>query len=690
MEAKNGTHSTNRSRSRLAARTWLIAAGLVVAVAVVFGASLGFDFLNWDDPQQVLGNPLVNSPSRVFLDAWRQPYWGLYIPVSYNFLACEAALAWRTDPVSGQSLLQPWVFHAGNLLLHAANTVLVFLLLRRLLLNVSGTLRVPSAENVDIVVCGSDDRADGTRSVPDTLAAALGAALFAMHPSQIESVAWISEVRGLLCGLFGLLALWQYVEYADSRRSLQGRIVLYCGASAALVLALLSKPAAVALPLMAAVLGVGLVRRRPAAVAVEMLPWLAAAAAVALKTKQLQPGALLEPPSFLAGPLIALDAIGFYLYKLFVPLQLSTDYGRTPQYVLSGRSFQLGWIILPVVIASLAWFKPRCMPLVCFALFLAWLTPVLGLVTFDYQRISTVGDRYAYLAMLGPALLSAWLLARYWNARTVAAAAVVCAGLAALSFFQLDVWRNTSGLFAHALEVNPRSAVARFHLGYAAFLKGDYKEAIDWYQESLKFGPDHLETHLALANALDMSGRSQEARDVLHTAPARSRDDEQTVREALQAVESKPEINAGQADETAGHIADARRHYLAALRIDPHNATAHYNLGNLAFAARDWQEAAAHYRSALETRPDYAQAHANLSFVLVQLGEADDAIAQARAALTISPKLLAAEMALGQALLRKGENKEAAAAFERALFLVAPDSAEEGEIEKWLRKAGRP
>ena len=214
--------------SRLPARAWPLACGLALIVFVVFGSAVRFGFSHWDDPQQVLENPNVNRPSWQGVRAsWRAPYWGLYIPVSYSVLAFEAAIAQRVDPVSGLSELRPSVFHLGNLLLHAACTV--------------AGLRAPAAiartqhRTRSSALPVGDRMSSRRRSVMRTLVAAgLGALLFAVHPLQVESVAWISEVRGLLCGLFALLALWQYVEYADARRSGRVRAMLYAGATAAL------------------------------------------------------------------------------------------------------------------------------------------------------------------------------------------------------------------------------------------------------------------------------------------------------------------------------------------------------------------------------------------------------------------------------------------------------------------------
>ncbi len=673
------------------ARAWPWACGLALIVFVVFGAAASFAFLDWDDVRQIQQNPNVNRPSWQGVRAtWRAPYWGLYIPVSYTALAFEAAVAERVDPRSGLSELRPSVFHVGNLLLHAACTVLVFVLLRNVV-----TVPTNAARR-----CPHDEE-PSRRSVMSTAAAAgLGALLFAVHPLQVESVAWISEVRGLLCGLFALLALWQYVEYADTGRSGGVRTACYAGATAALLLALLSKPAAVAVPLLAGVLGVGLLRRRPATVFLEILPWVVCAAAACLITKRLQPDeAMAYVPSLATRPLIALDALSFYVGKFFVPLPLGADYGRTPQFVLGGSSFQVGWIILPVLAVALVLLRQRRLPLVGFALFVAWLVPVLGIVPFNFQRISTVADRYVYLSMLGPAFVVAWIVQRWWSRPLAAAAAAVVGMLAVVSFLQLGAWRDTRTLFEHALTVNPRSAVAEYHLGHVAFLDGRHEDAVECYRKSLEYRPDFLETYVDLANCLFAWGKADDAFTVLRESLEYASESEKAfIQQKLAELRSRQyvvneataEINLGVAQEAAGRIEEARRHYLTAIRIEPKLATGHYNLGNLAMAQGNYSLALEYYETALKFQPEYAQARANMGGVFLQLGRLQDAIAQERAALIIDRTLLPARIMLGQALLKSGARDKAAVEFRAALSQVPSDSPQAADIRNWLRRAEGP
>ena len=167
---------------------WPAALLLAVVVAAVYGQVAGFKFLNWDDRQQVVDNPLVNPPSwQGIAAAWRRPYWGLYVPLSYTWFALEAVVARRVAQPDATGGLSPAVFHLGNLFLHLGCTLLTLAILRRLL---KLGMAAPAAGN------------DAAAARHLDVAACAGALLFAVHPLQVESVAWISEGRGLLCACF--------------------------------------------------------------------------------------------------------------------------------------------------------------------------------------------------------------------------------------------------------------------------------------------------------------------------------------------------------------------------------------------------------------------------------------------------------------------------------------------------------
>jgi len=469
--------NTNASSTLHPVLPVLLLAAIVVGV---FGQVVGQGFLSWDDGQHVVGNPRFNPVTLSGVaQFWTEPYWGLYVPLSYTFFAAEAYLAERALPDGAGWTLNPAVFHLGSLLLHVACVLLVFAILRRL--------------------------------VRHDWAACAGAFLFALHPVQVESVAWISETRGLLCAVFSLCAVWLYHHFA-CRDVTRWAAVYYALATAAFVAGLLCKPAAVAAPLMIGVIQIGLLRRPVRRTLLGLAPWLAIALASVALTKSLQPDRLawFVPPLW-SRPLVAGDALAFYLYKLAVPFQCGPDYGRTPAWVMRQWWLYVAWLPPAAVLIAL-WFAPgRRLWLTAAGLFVVWLLPVLGFVPFDFQRISTVADRYLYLAMLGPALALSLLLAGRRSRWTLVPAAVLLGTLAFLSFVQGSCWRSDATLFARALRVNPQSVVANHNLGTGLYLKDRFDAAVPYFQRVLDVDANHPESQLGLGAALIELGKTEEA-----------------------------------------------------------------------------------------------------------------------------------------------------------------------------------
>lgn len=670
---------------------------LIAAVLAVFGQVAGHKFLIWDDEGHVAHNPRFNPVTwRSVGRFWtEESYWGLYIPLSYTFFGAEALIAQRPAPDRNGWTLNPSVFHLGNLGLHVLCVLLVFTILRRLV--------------------GHDG------------AACAGALLFALHPVQVESIAWISETRGVLCGVFSLLAIWQYLCYAcpsPCRRRLQsptepagsgsatgvasynspargaadeGAAVSrrtrghYVLATAAFLLALLSKPAAVAVPLIALVLELGLLRRPVRRVLLGLSPWLIVAAGWAIWTKRFQPDTLRPFVSPLwARPLVAGDALAFYLCKLVAPVGCGPDYGRSPEWVIGQWWFYVTWLLPAACVALLASLRNRRLWLTAAGVFVAWLLPALGLVPFDFQRISTVADRYLYLALLGPALALSWFLAHRWNRTTIGVTAAVLCVLGALSFVQTSHWRDNETLIAHGLRVNPRSVVARQHQGALLNREGalldregkheeatrKYEEAIKWYRLALKDHPRHEEAYVSLAKSLVDLKRVDEA--------------EKTLREALRHIPMRASIhcelanvlvkqatalaNQGKELEAQRRLSDAEEHYREARRLDPQWVPAYWALGALLFDRGATDEAIRLYREALAVDPYSVEAHVNLGVALAKQGEVYEAMYHYREALRIRDDWPQAHFDLAN-LLRDQGAIDAAERHYRAALKYYPDYA---------------
>ncbi|MDH7570696.1 MAG: hypothetical protein QHJ73_14035, partial [Armatimonadota bacterium] len=377
---------------------WVVPLLLLLITTGVFWEVRHLQFLNWDETIHVTANEYFDpvTPERV-LRFWQRPFSGMYIPVVYTLWAGIAAFARNVPRPDGTFALNPSAFHTANLVVHLLNVLLAYSLLHRL-------VRKPWA-------------------------AAAGAALFAIHPLQVEPVAWVPGFRDLVAAFFSLLALRLYVAMVDNPSATR-RGILYPAAFVAFVLALLAKPGSAVVPFVALALhrwALG----RPFLQGVRLLwPWWIASLPPQLITRSEQSFA--TPTPVWARPFIAGDALAFYLGKLAWPVGLCADYGRTPEEVLGHAWGYLTWLA-PAVLGVLVWRgrARRPMLLAAAALFSLGLLPVLGFVPFIFQQFSTVADRYAYLALLGPAVALAWWLS---TQRRPAAGVATSAVLAALGF----------------------------------------------------------------------------------------------------------------------------------------------------------------------------------------------------------------------------------------------------------------
>lgn len=543
---------------------------LIAAVAAAFGRVVGHELSGWDDLVNTVLNPHVNPPSvEGTLHFWCHAYMDMYIPVTYTLWALLARVA-----------LEPWLFHATSLALHAGAALAAFGLLRRLV---------------------RDDRA-----------ACAGALLFALHPVQAESVGWMSGTKDLLAGLFGLLALARYYDFASARREGKTRTGAYGLASLFYLVALLSKPSAVAVPILAAFLDFGLLRRRARDVARDLAPLVVIALGWILLTRIVQPAAGVFVPAVVFRPLVALDALAFYFGKLVLPLSLAPDPGRDPAWVLENGRPVLAAVILLSIAAFLLFLRRLRKPelartaTVAAGLFVAGVAPVLGFVPFDFQRYSTVADHYLYLSMIGPALLLAWTLAdpagRPGHAGFLAAG-VLLAVLGAKSVVQVGVWKDDLTLFRHTLAVNPRSWVAHDNLGAALAARGRTVEAVAEYEAALAIHPRDARTRCNLGTALDELDRTAEALPHLETAVA------------LEPRDRPARENLAIALLRSGRPAEAETHLRVALEIEPASFRAHYYLAGALDRLGRIEEAIPHLEEAVRLEPRFGPARRDLERV---------------------------------------------------------------------------
>ncbi len=630
---------------------------LVLVVLAVFGETLSFEFLTWDDDLHVTANPRLR-PLRwsSVLDFWRVPHEKLYIPLSYGLFATEVALSQALHGVD--ATLDASLFHAVSVLLHAINSVLAFVWLRRL-------VREPTA-------------------------ALLGALLFALHPLQIESVAWISEQRGLLSTLLVLLCLLVYRPESGSRSWLAYSVATVC-----FVLAMLAKPSAVVAPVLFLLIGhvwAGYPLKR---IVRPLLPWFTVALSLALFNKSLQgEHEMLTVTPLWQRPLVALDALSWYLRKLLWPTSLSFDAGRTPALIFDSGEVYWTWLLAIAAGAFLVWKLPRKIVCSTGGWFLITLLPVLGLVSFVYQDISTVADRYTYLPLLGVAWgLSAWLAASASRARYLSVCGVIVL-FAALGVAQsLSAWHDSEALYQHALDVNPRSFTSYHSLANLRHREGRLNEAEQLYDQALAIHRDHVPTLVNRGVMLAKSGQVDEAekllRRAIEVAPRYalahlelgnllvSTDPEGALACYGRATELDP-VNVAalvgratllldrhafdevrQLLDRAGGLKfrmaalllvearlqmaqqqlDAARATLEqTLAIDPGQAVAHEWLGSIHWQQQRLSAALGEYDAALRIDPLRVEAVFNRGGVLIALGRVDEGLAQFSRALRLVPR----------------------------------------------------
>lgn len=560
-----------------------VAALLVLVTFLTFVPVLDADFVTWDDPINVTANPYINPVTPAHLvHLWTHAYQKLYVPVAYTAYAAVAALSHAR---SVHATLPPLPFHLTSLCLHVTNTILVFCLLRRWI-------------NSEF----TSDNQDKAKSHPvhpvypmlnSLLGPLAGALLFALHPIQVETVAWVSELRGALAMTLALLALRQYTIALD--RPSTGRTI---AGALFFALALLAKPSVVGYPLIALAIGRLLLHKDWKSSTLPLIPWMITAAACVLSTRGVQPiPSALHTPLW-ERPLIAVDAAGFYLGKLLCPVGFCIDYGHTPAAVMRHPvAIAVEGVVLAVTVFGI-WRVRRTAPTLTAAglLSLFGLLPNLGLVPFVFQMMSTTADRYAYPAMIGPALAAAWAVSRLGERHRPAALASVAAVIAALAWLsggQARTWKNSATLFGHCLQINPNSFISYNNLGSIYQDHGDVKDASTLYAKAIDVEPNFAMPYANLASLAWQAGQSDRAISLFRVALGKDPDCA-TARSGLALALMARHDYAG-----------AHAQWTAAIRLAPDSALARYYFGETLRHLGREREAEAEFRDALVLQPSF-------------------------------------------------------------------------------------
>jgi tetratricopeptide (TPR) repeat protein len=558
----------------------------------------------WDDDAYIINNELLTAP-----DGWQRIWFSLdspsqYFPFTYSTFRIEHAL-WGLNTTG---------YHWVNLLLHVGNALLVWAVLAR--------LKVPGAW--------------------------LAAAIFALHPVQMESVAWITERKNVLMGFFFLLTLLAWVGFVDeqSRRPW----ISYCLALIFYLLALSAKATACTLP--AALFLILWLGKKPITMRrlVQIIPFVVLGIAMGLLAvwwEHYHQGTNRDLFTFLSPVeriLVASRAVWFYLSKIFWPSNLTFIY---PRWNISPANLtDYIWLVAGIAACVAIYFNRRYFGRsveVAAAFFVATLSPVLGFVMLFTFRYTFVADHYQYLACIGPiALASAGIVnlsERFVQYRAVimSVALLVVASLGILTWRQAATYTDIETLWHTTLAKNPGCWMAHTNLGFVLVQKGKIDEGIAHYRSALQMQPDSWDAEYNLGAAL---------------------------------------VRKGQVDEAIPHCERA-----VALR--PTDPDAQVSLGDALLRKGRIDDAIDHYQKAMMARPDHFLSRYGLCQALLAKGELDSAIQVCRSALVLWPLDPDCQTALAIALEEKGEPAEAIQHYQKALE-VAPESVATLTNLAWL------
>ena len=610
---------------------------LIAVTFLVYGQVLDYRFLNFDDNKYVTENAhITNGFTR------EDVVWAFTESYASNW----HPLTWLSHMLDFEIYgLDPFGHHLTNLIIHIANTLLLFWVLMKM----TGTV---------------------WRSV-------FVAVMFAVHPLNVESVAWIAERKNVLSVFFFFLTLWAYIDYVEKKRSFLF-VVLF------LAFGLMAKPMLVTVPFLLILLDFWPLRRwnfggfagesemsaikteSLGRLILEKLPLFILVAGSCVITFIAQKGGdavrTTELRSFYSSVANGLISYVEYIEKFAWPRGLSVFYPHAGDSISGWKALTCGLILVVVT----TWVVRSIQRAPYFAVgwfwYLGTLVPVIGIVQVGEQAMA---DRYTYLPMIGIFICIAWgfpeLIKNAKQKLIPILAGTFIPILMLLTWAQVKHWENSVTLFEHAIDVNenetPSFVIAYNNLGHALLSEQRFEDAVTVFQRAVEINPNYSKAQNNLGNALSELKRYDKA-----------------IGYYQQAIKIEPDYaeafnNFANALRNRGQLKESVEYYREAIRLDGEYDEAHFNLGITWSQQGQLEKAIAQYQKALEINSKFTKAHNNLAGLLAQKGDISGAILHYRQAIAIDPGFAKAHNNLGSALAGQGKFKESILSFEKALSI---------------------
>jgi tetratricopeptide (TPR) repeat protein len=609
-----------------------IAFAVFMLTCIVYSPTLKNVFV-WDDYGYITANSTIRSlDTRSLYTMFTVRNMGNWHPLTSLSHAIDYA-SWGFDPFG---------YHLTNIILHGLNTVLLFLFVIQLMVKASNANYMATSPEIPLPV--------STRFL---IAASVTALLFALHPLQVESVAWIAERKNLLCAFFVLLTFQCYLMYVSTVHILQ-RWMWFAGSLFLFLFALMAKPMAVTLPVLLLVFDcyplkrINLSLRKSFYILLEKMPFFVLSIFDSIITILVQhnAGSLKSLEQFHLGPRIlnAINTIIFYLEKTIVPIKL------VPYYPLASNSdwldarYLLSGILILILTGFCLWMakKRKLLFLATWLFYVVALLPMIGIIQVGNQAAA---DRYTYLSNISIFLLmgigTVWVFEKIsmTNHKKLLGGifflfiSVVFFLLGNITIQQIKIWRNPESLWHYVADTYPNSvAFSHYNLGIALFDQGKIDEAIASYKHTLTINPQHEKAYFSLGYAYLKKGMLDEA------IPEFKR--------ALTLNSNYAEVHyaLGSVYDAKGLSNEALFEYRRAVTIKPRYAEVHYKLGVLYQKRGELDEAVLEFKKAIANKGRYPEAHQDLSFAYYYMGNHQLAMLHCKKAeklgYRVNPKLL--------------------------------------------------